>query len=76
MELDAIRESLAKRVAALEAENADLIAALSFLCLSCDTGMRNPDGTQQGVRTPERHIVVAANGTLQKAVANSRGRQS
>lgn len=50
----------------LERENAELIAALNVLVGACDTGHRNDDGGQMGVRTPEKSAVEFARSVLIK----------
>lgn len=47
-------------ISRLRSEREELIAALRILCSSCDTNERNGDGSQRGVRTPNREHVEQA----------------
>ena len=57
--MDAVRESLAQQLN-------EALEALRLLCAACDTGHRNADGSQQGVRVPEKEIVIQARAILAK----------
>ena len=48
----------------LSAVNKTLVEALGQLVNACDTGHRNKDGTQQGVRVPEKAAVDYARAAL------------
>jgi hypothetical protein len=61
---DACRE-----VDRLRAVNAEMLAALRQLVASCDTGHRNTNGSQMGVRTPDKPAVEFARAAIAKATS-------
>ena len=52
---------------ALREQVTELLAALKQLAVSCDTGHRNSDGSQMGVRVPDKSAVDFARAALTKA---------
>ena len=54
-------------------ERDELVAALKKLLSGCDTGERNPDGTQRGRSMPEKWQVDQAHAALAKLGADKTG---